>query len=53
MDLAIKEQGKKCKVTSKKKECVTPEWFNENIKSKTEETENDLEFQSILEEFRK
>ena len=32
---ALKEQSKKCKVSksnSKKKECVTPEWFNENIK---------------------
>ena len=56
MDLAIKEQSKKCKVsksTSKKKECVTPEWFNENIKSKNNDTEEDIEFQSILEEFRK
>ena len=53
MDLAKKEHGKKCKINSKKKECVTPEWFNENIKSDLSTTEEDSEFKSILEEFRK
>ena len=56
MDLAIKEQSKKCKISkngTKRKECITPEWFNENIKSKENNTEEDIEFQSILEEFRK
>ena len=53
MDLAKKEHGKKCKINSKKKECVTPEWFNENIKSDNIEQEEDNEFKSILEEFRK
>lgn len=53
MDLAKKEHGKKCKINSKKKECVTPEWFNENIKSDSSTTEEDSEFKTILEEFRK
>lgn len=52
MDLAKKEHNKKCKVNTKKKECVTPEWFNENIKSEKNHEEDD-EFKSILEEFRK
>lgn len=52
MDLAKKEHSKKCKINTKKKECVTPEWFNENIKSEKNHEEDD-EFKSILEEFRK
>ncbi len=52
MDLAKKEHSKKCKVNTKKKECITPEWFNENIKSEKNHEEDD-EFKSILEEFRK
>lgn len=53
MDLAKKEHSKKCKVNTKKKECVTPEWFNETIKSDGNETFDDSEFKNILEEFRK
>ena len=56
MDLAKKEQSKKCKISkngTKRKECITPEWFNENIKSDSSTTEEDSEFKSILEEFRK
>ena len=52
MDLAKKEHSKKCKINTKKKECITPEWFNENIKSEKNHEEDD-EFKSILEEFRK
>lgn len=52
MDLAKKEHSKKCKINTKKKECVTPEWFNETIKSEKNHEEDD-EFKSILEEFRK
>lgn len=53
MDLAKKEHNKKCKMNTKKKECVTPEWFNETIKSDGNETFDDSEFKNILEEFRK
>lgn len=53
MDLARKENSKKCKVNPKKKECVTPGWLNTNITSETNDIEEDTELNNILEEFRK
>lgn len=52
MDLAIKENTKKGKQSTKKKESVTPGWLNTNITSE-ESTDEDTELNNILEEFRK
>ena len=43
----------KCKINTKKKECVTPGWLNTNITSETNDIEEDSELNNILEEFRK
>ena len=52
MDLAEKEHKKKYKNTNTPKSKIVPSWFNENIKT-TESDEEDEEFKSFIEEFRK
>lgn len=53
MEIAIKENNKKSKTNTKKKESVTPGWLNTNITSQEGSTEEDTELNNILEEFRK
>ena len=55
MDLAEKEHKKKYKngqITSKKASLM-PTWFNESIKSSENDSEEDIEFKNLIEEFRK
>ncbi|MDD6271912.1 MAG: DnaD domain protein [bacterium] len=55
MELAEKEHKKKYKngqITSKKASLM-PTWFNESIKSSENDSEEDIEFKNLIEEFRK
>lgn len=52
MDFAEKEHKKKYKNTKTSKSKIVPSWFNENIKA-NETDEEDEEFKSFIEEFRK
>lgn len=55
MAIAEKEHKKKYSnnISPKKKEAITPTWFNESIKSNEVSEEDDLEFKNFIEEFRK
>lgn len=55
MAIAEKEHKKKYskETSNKKKESITPTWFNESIKSNEASVEDDLEFKNFIEEFRK
>ena len=51
MEMAEKEYKKNKKTTTTKKEKVIPSWFNSKIESN--ESEDNEEFKSFIEEFRK